>query len=132
MLRTKKYIAVALFLFVLMLASTATGQSNYGAVRGTITDAVGATLSNATVTLTSETTKIVRTTVANGSGEYAFSAVDPGKYKVSASMAGFKLAENTGVIVDSGNTIPLDLKLQIGATTEIIEVNAAERLVDNG
>ena len=129
---TKRYIAVALFLFVLMLASTATGQSNYGAVRGTITDAVGATLPNATVALTSETTKIVRTTVANGSGEYAFSAVDPGKYNVSASMAGFKLAENAGVIVDSGNTIPLDLKLQIGATTEVIEVNAAERLVDNG
>ncbi|MDP9050039.1 MAG: carboxypeptidase regulatory-like domain-containing protein, partial [Acidobacteriota bacterium] len=132
LLLTRKAIVIASVVFVLFSVSIAGAQSNYGALRGIITDAQGGTLVNSTVTLTSEATKITRTTVTNGSGEYAFGAVDPGKYTVSATMAGFKASRQNGVIVDSGNTIPLDLKLDVGATTETVEVTATEALVDNG
>ena len=47
----------------------ATAQSNYGALRGMVTDAQGASVTNASVALTAEDTKITRTTTSNGAGE---------------------------------------------------------------
>jgi hypothetical protein len=119
-------------LVVVTISISGFAQSNYGAVRGIVTDAIGGTLSNAVVTLTSDATKISRTTVTNGSGEYVFNAVDPGKYSLSATMRGFKIEESTSLVVDAGNTIPLDFKLQIGSNTETVEVSATEELVNNG
>jgi len=105
-------------------------QSNYGAIRGAVTDSAGAALDKVQVTLTSETTKLSRSTVSNGSGEYLFGAVDPGTYTVTAEIAGFQKLERKGIIVDSGNTIPLDLTLTIGSQGEVVEVTAAEPLID--
>jgi hypothetical protein len=122
-----------LFILVVVTISISSfAQSNYGAVRGIVTDAIEGTLSNAVVTLTSEATKISRTTVTNGSGEYVFNAVEPGKYSLSATMRGFKIEQSTSLVVDAGNTIPLDFKLQIGSNTETVEVSATEELVNNG
>ena len=113
-------------------AAVLCAQSNYGSVRGIVTDSVGGTLPKAVVTLTAKSTGISRTTVSNASGEYVFNAVEPGTYGVSTTMSGFKLIESKGLVVDAGNTIALDLKLQVGATTETVEVSAAEDLVSNG
>lgn len=128
---SRRTILTALAAFLLVAVSDAVAQSNYGAVRGNIVDIQGASIENATITLTSDTTKIARTTTTNNSGGYAFSAVSPGEYTVSATMAGFKATVRTGVIVDSGNTIPIDLTLDVGAVAESVEVSATEALVDN-
>lgn len=105
-------------------------QSNYGAIRGTVADTQGAALDRAQVTLTSDATKLVRTTVSNGSGEYLFGAVDPGAYTVTVEMPGFQKLERKGIVVDSGNTIPLDISLSVGSESQIVEVNAAEPLIN--
>ena len=115
-----------------LAATHAIAQSNYGAIRGIVTDPLGATVSDATIQLISDSTKISRSTNSNGSGEYVFSAVDPGRYTLSVTGAGFKTVQNTGVVVDSGNTIPMDLKLQVGQASESIEVMASEPIVNNG
>lgn len=114
-----------------MAVSTSLAQSNYGATRGIVTDAQGATVAKATVTLTDEATKIVRTTTTNGAGEYVFNAVAPGKYTISVTATGFKKIDNSGIVVDSGNTVGIDLKLAIGNNNEIVEVSAAAPLIDN-
>lgn len=110
----------------------ASAQSNYGAMRGIVSDAQGATITGAPVQLISESTKISRSTVSNGAGEYVFNAVEPGKYTVTVAVSGFKSVQESGVVIDSGNTIPLDLKLEIGQTTESVDVQATEALVNNG
>ena len=107
-------------------------QSNYGVVRGIVTDPQGGSLAGASVVLTSEAKKIARTTVTNGSGEYVFNAVDPGSYSLSVKVTGFKSSEQTGVSVETGDTVPLDFKMQLGSTSESVEVTASEPLVDNG
>ena len=118
---------------VAMVAVTgANAQSNYGALRGIVTDSQGASMANATVVLTSEATKISRTTASNGAGEYVFSAVAPGVYTVTVTTGGFKKAETKGIRVDAGNTIPFDVKLQLGETSESVDVSAAEPVVNNG
>jgi hypothetical protein len=133
-LMQKNKLSSLLLLFVLMAATFVSGvaQSNYGVVRGIVADSQGAAIEGATVNLVSETTKIVRTTKTNGSGEYVFNAVEPASYTVDVSAANFKKTTQTGVVVDSGNTIPLDVKLQVGSTSETIEVTAAEPVVNNG
>ena len=124
-----------LFVLVAMAMVALTGakaQSNYGALRGMVTDSQGASITNATVVLTSESTKIARTTTSNGSGEYAFSAVAPGTYTVEVTTEGFKKAETAGIRVDAGNTIPFDVKLQLGSASQSVEVMASEPIINNG
>ncbi len=127
--------AARLLLMVVLLGisfARAIAQSNYGVIRGITSDPVGASVGGATVVLTATTTKIARTTVSNGSGEYVFNAVDPGDYSVTVTGSGFKKTEQSGLTVETGNAVTLDIKLQVGATSESIEVTAAEPIVDNG
>ena len=122
-------------LVLLLLVSSAAkllAQSNYGALRGLVTDAQGATVDKASVVLTNQATRFVRKATSNGAGEYVFSAVDPATYTVEIEAGGFKKYERKGVIVDTGNTVSVDVKLDIGTTQQTIEVDAAEPLIDNG
>lgn len=130
LLRVYRLLPVAILLFI--SGAVAIAQSNYGAVRGTVTDVQGAALTPAAVSLVSQTKGTVRSTVSNSSGEFVFSAVVPDTYTVKITMDGFKASENKNVVVDSGNTIPLDVKLQIGSATQSVEVTATEDLVNNG
>ena len=127
-----KFHSLFLVLAMLSLAVGVRAQSNYGAVRGTVTDTQGATVAGASVALVSDSTKISRTTVSNGSGEYVFSAVDPGSYSVVVLSTGFKKSESTGIVVDSGNTIALNVRLALGSADQTVEVTSAEPIVDAG
>jgi hypothetical protein len=120
---------VILFVVAVMGAQA---QSNYGALRGIVADAQGASIAGALVVLRDEATKIERTTSSNNSGEYVFSAVAPGTYSVAVTVTGFQRSERRGIVVDAGNTIPLDMALTVGSTSESIEVTAAEPIVNNG
>ncbi len=117
---------------LLVVSLHAVAQSNYGAVRGIVADSQGAALPKAQVDMVSESTHIVRTTTSNGSGEYSFSAVDPGSYTLTASIDGFTKLTHKGIIVDSGNTIPVDLTLQVGSASQTVEVTSSEPIVNNG
>ena len=123
---------LTILIALLIAAPSLWAQSNYGAIRGIITDAQGAVLPKAQVTLTAQATSISRSTVSNGAGEYTFSAVDPGTYTVTVEISGFQKMERKGIIVDSGNTIPLDLTLTIGSEGQTVEVSASEPIINNG
>ncbi len=114
----KSYFTMFVLLLCLLVSSSAYTQSNYGAVRGIVADAQGAAIPKARVELTSESTFITRVTVTNGFGEYSFSAVDPGTYTVTELT-------HKGIVVDSGNTIPVDVTLAIGSASQAIEVVAS-------
>ncbi len=119
-------------LLMLIGVGVALAQSNYGALRGIVSDTQGATVAAASITLTSETTKISRTTTSNGSGEFVFNAIEPGHYTVTVTGNGFKTVDEKGIVIDSGDTIPLDLKLPVGVATESVDVNAVDDVVNNG
>src|SRR5580704_2758622 len=131
-LNKKLYGVLVLVAMVMTAATSALAQSNYGALRGIVTDVQGASVTNATVALTAEDTKISRTTTTNGAGEYVFSAVAPGVYTVTVTTDGFKKSESKGIRVDAGNTIPLDVRLELGSMSQSVEVTAAEPIVNNG
>src|SRR5436853_6909738 len=83
-------------LIILLAASIASfGQGFQGGLRGSVRDAGGAVVPGVQVTLTNEATRLSRTTVTNDSGEYSFSALDAGSYRLTASLTGFKAIDLT-------------------------------------
>ena len=75
------------FFLLLLVAAGAFAQGTTGALTGTVTQA-GANLPGVTVTISSPTLQGTRTTVTNENGDYNFSAIPPGAYKVTFSLSG--------------------------------------------
>jgi len=105
-------------------------QTTYGAVRGIVKDAQGAVIAKASVVLTNQETRIARTSVTSGDGQYSFTSIEPGIYTVSVTYTGFKKTENMNVSVETGATDTVDLTLSLGGATETVEVSTTEPLID--
>ncbi len=95
-----------------------------GALTGSVTDPSGASIANATVTLTSNDTNQARTTATNSDGSYRFSLVPPGNYKVTFAAMGFKTSDVPSVTIAVTETPVLDRKLELGAQTDQVTVEA--------
>ena len=95
-----------------------------GIVVGTVTDPTGAAVPGATVTLTDTATNAARTAITNDTGRYNFPNVPPGNYNITISKAGFRVTKivNENVAVAESRT--LDVRLEIGTTTQSVEVVA--------
>ncbi len=93
-------------------------------VSGTITDQTGATVVGATVTAL-DTTKGVSTPVTtNGAGVYTMPGLLPGKYNFTAEYPGFRKSVREGVILETGATLTINIGLELGASTQTVEVQA--------
>jgi hypothetical protein len=115
-------------LAVVAIAATVSAQSA-GSLRGTVTDATGAVVPGATVTLHSEATRFDRTFVTDARGSYFFAAVQPGSYTVRAEIPGFKTVERKGLRISTNEAAGFDFVLEVGAQTERIEVTAERELI---
>jgi Carboxypeptidase regulatory-like domain len=123
--------SVGLLVFFLAIAFLVLSPNNVfaqtggtGIVVGTVTDPSGAAVPAATVTLTDTATNAVRKATTNDAGRYNFPNVPPGNYNLTISKAGFSVGKifNQNVAVSESRT--LDVKLEIGAATETVEVTA--------
>lgn len=115
---------------LLLLPCAVHAQFETAAVLGTITDASGAVVSAANVTLTSERTGVVVTTLTNNNGVYEFLNVRPGTYTVSAEVSGFKKAVSDAFAVTVGSRQRVALQLQVGEVSEVVTVSEAAALVE--
>lgn len=120
----------AVVLLAVLLAGSALAQSTTGSFQGTITDPSGAALPGATVTIANPETSFVRTTVANGSGHYDAPLLPPGRYTVSAELAGFKKLQKTGLVLQVNQNARVDFRLELSAVEESVQVTAEAPLVD--
>ncbi len=114
----------------LTLASLAHAQTFNGGLRGTVTDATGAALPNATVTLTDEATQQIRSTISSRDGGYVFNALRPAVYTLHIQAAGFAPADRTHIALATQDFLTLDVPLNLGSETSVIQVNADALLVD--
>jgi hypothetical protein len=107
-----------------VLAGLAFSQAVNGTLLGTISDASGATVANARITIMEETTGVAHSSQTNDSGNFTFPGLAPGRYTVSVELAGFKKEVRKGIEVVVDTTSRVDLSLQPGNVTETIEVLA--------
>jgi outer membrane receptor protein involved in Fe transport len=113
-----------LFLLGALSAGLALSQAVNGSIVGAITDASGAPVANAKVTLTETNTKIVHSKLSNESGGWGFPDLPPGTYDVAVEMAGFKKEVRMGVILEANTSPRVDVKLEPGALNQTIEIIA--------
>lgn len=110
---------------LLLCAPQATyGQAVKGTLVGTVQDASGASAAGATVTATETRTNIVLTTTANSSGNYVFSNLQDGNYRIEASLKGFRKLVQENVEVKVNTTVRVDFTLQVGEVSETVTVEA--------
>src|SRR5271167_2617158 len=115
-------------LFILNQSGTA--QSTGGRVRGTVTDPSGSAVVGAAVTLVNTATNVTRDTTSGSSGEYQFLEVPIGSYEVDVSQTGFKKFARKDVGVDLNQVVGVDVVLQVGGSTETVEVTGQPPVVD--
>src|SRR5438067_11984166 len=113
-----------LLLTAALSVSTAFSQLVNATIVGNVTDASGAVVANAKVTLTETNTGVDRATIANESGNFTYPNLPPGRYKITVEVAGFKKEVRDGVNLDVGSTARVDMRLSPGGVTETVEVTA--------
>jgi Carboxypeptidase regulatory-like domain/TonB-dependent Receptor Plug Domain len=119
-------------LLVLMLALAAHGTlwaQATGSIVGTVSDAAGAAVPDATVTVANTGTGDTRTTKSSATGDYQILQLNPGAYKVTVGGAGFKQFIRTNLEVTVGNATRVDAALEVGAVSETVEVSTESPLV---
>jgi hypothetical protein len=100
-------------------------QVDTGSITGTVTDASGAVVNGAKVTLTNEGTGAALSLTTGSDGSYTFSPVRIGSYKIDASAQGFKTVSQTHVVVNVSASVLVNLKLPTGSVSETVEVTGA-------
>jgi hypothetical protein len=110
---------------VLALSFSALAQVQNGQFAGTVTDPSGAAIANAKVTVKNPSTDLSESAVTNSSGNYTIKELPIGTYNLTVEAAGFKTVSNNGVTVNAGTIAHVDVKLQIGKASEVVEVTGA-------
>ena len=112
----------------LCLASPLLAQrSDRGIIGGVVTDAQGAGVPGATVTVRNEATGVETVLVTNSAGAYTTAPLVLGPYSVTVNLSGFKKAVSSGIVLRAGDVVRHDVTLQIGEMTESVEVTGGER-----
>ena len=103
-------------------------QQTLGAIVGTVTDATGSVLPNATVTVVGEETNLTRTGRSNSSGSYALPNLPIGTYTVTFTLDGFSSQRYPGIVIQADRTVTLPTTLKIGAISDAVTVEATPLL----
>ena len=118
-----------LALLLVAASAPAVAQETTGTVNGLIVDAQGLAVPGATVTVSgARGTKIA---VSDTSGRFTVPFLTPGTYSVRTELQGFKPIERKDVIVRLGQTVELDLKMEVGGLTETVDVSAGSPVIDS-
>jgi hypothetical protein len=124
----KKAVSFSALLVLALLcglwASRASAQAVFGSILGTVTDPQGAAVPGAKVTVTDKNKGTTQQTTTNDSGNYSVTHLIPDLYSVKVEAQGFKSTEQQNVTVQADAGSNVDLQLQLGSTTEAVEVTA--------
>jgi hypothetical protein len=119
---------------LLVLALTTLAPASFAQQRaqvsGTITDATGAILAGAQVSVINEANGIRRGTRSNQEGGYAVASLQPGSYKITVRRDGFQTVARLGVDLDKNRTARLDFTLPLGSMQEVITIEGGTPLVN--
>lgn len=115
---------------LLCLQSLMSAQTVTGSLSGQVTDASGAVLPGAHITLKDEATGTTHTAVSNGSGYFNFTAVFPGTYDVRVTATGFEAWQVNGIVLHQNESRSVaNIALKPGAATEQVTVEAGTETV---
>jgi len=119
------------FLGLTLICGRAPAQIITGEMSGTVTDASGAVVPGASVTVTNEGTGAARTGESGSNGEFVFTALRPGEYTVKVEKAGFQASERKSINLTANQRVALgNVQLTVGQVTQTVEVTAQGEVVN--
>ncbi|MBI1761198.1 MAG: TonB-dependent receptor [Acidobacteria bacterium] len=113
-----------LFLLWLLICPNISAQTTSTSIVGTVVDASGAVLPGAKITALNTRTGQKREDVTSSTGDFSFPLLDVGVYDVTVDASGFKQEIRRSVVLQINDKLRVDFALQVGATTEKVEVTA--------
>lgn len=120
---------LVLALTVCLLVTPNMSAQSTASITGTVTDATGAVIPNATVTVRNEATGEERTTQTDSAGLYVVPSLPAGTYRVEVKSTGMQTMAAPDLVVPVSTTVRQDFSLQVGATTQTVEITAAAPVI---
>ncbi|MDO8677447.1 MAG: carboxypeptidase regulatory-like domain-containing protein [Acidobacteriota bacterium] len=105
-------------------------QQGTADISGKVSDDQGAILPGVSLVVTNEATGVFREVTTSAEGTYSASQLVPGRYKIVAKLTGFRTAERTGLQLQVGTTMTINLSLAVGGVEETVTVTGQSPLVD--
>jgi len=115
---------IFLLLLLLLLTSMASGQEARSTIMGTVTDAQGAVVAGALVTIKNLATNETMSRRTNQTGYYEVPFLTAGRYQVTTEMTGFKKVVRGPVEVSMASSVEINLVLEVGDVAESVTVTA--------
>jgi hypothetical protein len=129
--RTAIYLVrIATILIIFIALSGVINAQGLTAVTGRVTDPTGAVIPGVTVGVTNLATGAAREVISNEQGIYAVTQLQPGTYNIKAELAGFKPKLASAVVLPVDQTITLNLPLEVGQVTDVVDVTASAEIVN--
>jgi outer membrane receptor protein involved in Fe transport len=119
-----KLLLSVVFLAILSIGNQAHAQAVYGSIYGTVTDASGAVVPNATVTVTDVAKGTTSVVQSNANGEFTVDHLIPDVYNVKVTAAGFQGFQQSGIQVFADTAVKVQISLIVGSSDQTIEVTA--------
>src|SRR5262245_28362076 len=129
-MRSRSSLVAAVISSFLALCVLSFSQSATTTLRGTVSDAKGAVVIGATVTLTNGATGFSRTVKTDGQGSYQFLEVPPATYVMTVSAGGFATTQRENVVLQVSTPATLNLSLEIQTASVMVEVTGEAPLVN--
>ncbi|AXC11401.1 Oar protein [Acidisarcina polymorpha] len=116
-------------LFFLASTRGLLAQGITGSINGVVTDASGAAVADATVTVRQLTTNEVRSVTTSQFGSYAVTQLAPGSYSVRVDKGGFKVFEQSGITLVIDQVAQIDAHLELGSEQQTVNVTSASPVI---
>ena len=121
--RGLRYLLLAL-VGLLLICNSTTAQNATGRIIGTVTDAQGAAIAGAKVTVTNTGTNVHWNTVTSGDGYYQVLELPVGTYSVGAEHEGFSKVVTAAEPLDINQALRIDVHMKVGSLTDVVRVEA--------
>src|SRR5215831_14415708 len=115
----------------LVVSALAFAQTTSSRISGSITDPHGAAVPGASVNILNPVTGQIFTTITNTQGDFVVPSVPAATYRVTVEAKGFRTSILNDVKVDAAVPATVNARLEVGAVTETIEVEAAAEVVQS-
>lgn len=120
----KAFLGLVLLFSLFVTNNPAFGQAGTSTIRGTVTDQQGGVIAHAQISI-KNSSGYSRTEETTSTGAYSFDLIPVGDYEVTVQAAGFRKAEFTGVHALVGNAVTLDVRLEVGSTSQVVQVESS-------
>src|SRR5262245_47158712 len=118
--------------FSLLVLSLSAGFAQIGTstITGRVVDASGAIVPNVAITILQKTTNFTFQAVTNEDGIYRVLSLQPGGYRITFEAGGFKKSVRDDIELRTGDTMAVDITMQVGQVSESVEVSGSTQLLE--